>query len=526
MKNNYKNLLFGAVAAIMSIGTAAAQCTFTTPYSSSTISNYTGCSTGTLTSAIYAGEYRPITFNSLGVYVFNCTGGVGNYLTFTDATNTVIKHGLPPLTVTVTTAGIYRMHVAASAACGTEALGRTLSYAMYTPTVTGTGASRCGAGSANLTATGSAPIYWYATPTSTNHIAVGSPYTTPTVAANTTYYAAANYAEGDLNTGMLAGNGSNGNMFDVIAKNNIRMTGVDMNINGTGTHTVEVWYRTGTFVSFESANTGWTNVFTGTVSSLGTGSFTPVNFTTQFNVAATSTIGMYVTINGGPGYTNYTNGTAVGNLLAQNGDIRVNEGKGGGYFGVTISTRNYNGVIKYNKAGCVSPRVPVTLTVNPTPTVNVATTNTVLCLGNTATLTASGAATYTWSGIGAAQSIVVSPSVNTTYSVTATSSAGCTGSASFTQTVSACTGVESLLAENGSVSVYPNPNNGVFYVNIGYVTNNSYIEVYDALGNLVIKQLLTANENKVNTGEVASGVYFYKVVNGNDLLRHGKLIKE
>lgn len=52
------------------------------------------------------------------------------------------------------------------------------------------------------------------------------------------------------------------------------------------------------------------------------------------------------------------------------------------------------------------------------PTVNVTSSSSVVCLGNTATLTANGAATYTWSTGSTNTAIIAAPFVSTTYSVT------------------------------------------------------------------------------------------------------------
>ncbi|WP_317899977.1 T9SS type A sorting domain-containing protein [Aurantibacillus circumpalustris] len=51
------------------------------------------------------------------------------------------------------------------------------------------------------------------------------------------------------------------------------------------------------------------------------------------------------------------------------------------------------------------------------PTITISTTSSLVCLGNTATLTANGATTYTWSTISTNTSIVISPFVSTTYAV-------------------------------------------------------------------------------------------------------------
>jgi gliding motility-associated-like protein len=84
--------------------------------------------------------------------------------------------------------------------------------------------------------------------------------------------------------------------------------------------------------------------------------------------------------------------------------------------------------------GCTGSAT-VTVNVNPTPiiTANPST----ICAGDNSTLTGSGASTYIWNPGGlTGESIIVSPTVTTSYSVIGTSAAGCTGSATVTVTVS------------------------------------------------------------------------------------------
>ncbi|MDT8411092.1 MAG: gliding motility-associated C-terminal domain-containing protein [Vicingaceae bacterium] len=65
------------------------------------------------------------------------------------------------------------------------------------------------------------------------------------------------------------------------------------------------------------------------------------------------------------------------------------------------------------------------ITVNPLPTV-IASNDTTICNGSSATITASGASTYAWdNGIGAGQSHTVTPTSTTTYTVTGTDANGC-----------------------------------------------------------------------------------------------------
>ncbi len=111
-----------------------------------------------------------------------------------------------------------------------------------------------------------------------------------------------------------------------------------------------------------------------------------------------------------------------------------------------------------------------TVTVNTTPTVSTGTLSGI-CSGQTATLTASGASTYTWNPGGlSGSSVTVSPVSNQTYTVLGTSVAGCTNTASAllnvttTPTVSAisatiCTGGTATLTASGATSYTWNPGN-------------------------------------------------------------------
>lgn len=92
-----------------------------------------------------------------------------------------------------------------------------------------------------------------------------------------------------------------------------------------------------------------------------------------------------------------------------------------------------------------------TLTVNAIPNVNASVTPTTLCTGTSATLSANGATTYTWQpGNLTGNSIVVSPSVNTTYSVIG-SNGSCNDSSSVLLTVNATPTVTATLNSSGCI---------------------------------------------------------------------------
>ncbi|MEY5001478.1 MAG: hypothetical protein RLZZ211_1514 [Bacteroidota bacterium] len=173
--------------------------------------------------------------------------------------------------------------------------------------------------------------------------------------------------------------------------------------------------------------------------------------------------------------------------------------------------------------GGATSTVSQTITVNPTPTVNAGVDQNI-CSGSTATLTATGAATYSWTN-SVQNGVAFTPIATTTYTVTGTDANGCTATDAVTvtlvptPTISAtnttiCAGQSTTLTAastgsgtpcastglNGSlttglVSFWPfcgNANdasgngnngtiNGINYVNDRFNNPNSSIEITDGL---------------------------------------------
>ena len=176
--------------------------------------------------------------------------------------------------------------------------------------------------------------------------------------------------------------------------------------------------------------------------------------------------------------------------------------------------------------GCVKTG-SVNVNVNPKPNVTISTTNSVICDGNTVVLTASTSATsYTWNTGATTASISITPTVATNYMVNVTDANGCTGNASILIIVNPCTGIE----ENqnfASINIYPNPNNGIVNVTLtSALAQNSTLEIYDAIGKLVVKQALTSELNTINISDLNNGMYMFKVINNTKTVKFGKIIKQ
>ncbi|MBL7901315.1 MAG: SBBP repeat-containing protein [Bacteroidia bacterium] len=75
--------------------------------------------------------------------------------------------------------------------------------------------------------------------------------------------------------------------------------------------------------------------------------------------------------------------------------------------------------------GCTTSAVQ-SISVNTTPVINITPSSTLLCSGQSATLTGSGASTYTWTGGPNTAAYVVSPTLTITYTLTASAANSCT----------------------------------------------------------------------------------------------------
>lgn len=174
---------------------------------------------------------------------------------------------------------------------------------------------------------------------------------------------------------------------------------------------------------------------------------------------------------------------------------------------VTPSATTIYTVTSTYTTGCTDTK-SVSVTVNAKPIISINSPS--ICVGQSATLTASGATTYTWNTNSNSASIVVSPSVTTNYTVNGTNTNGCSNTKSITVTVNACTGINEAQLPN-ELSVYPNPTKD----NITVVSNSNFIgktySITDQLGKLITNGKLTSENVKISLSSFPNGLYFVKI---------------
>ena len=181
-----------------------------------------------------------------------------------------------------------------------------------------------------------------------------------------------------------------------------------------------------------------------------------------------------------------------------------------------ISNSSYT-VLGISTQGCLSNMATSTVNVNKLPIMVSGTSNSIICgplFQDSATLTASGATSYTWSNGSNASSIVVSPSLTTTYSITGTDANGCSNTAFITQSVSACTSLSKITATSNLLIIYPNPANDLLNI-ITSVNPDELvsIQIINNLGQVLYQSEIHGNESNIPVNQLANGIYYVQLIN-------------
>jgi N-acetylneuraminic acid mutarotase len=154
--------------------------------------------------------------------------------------------------------------------------------------------------------------------------------------------------------------------------------------------------------------------------------------------------------------------------------------------------------------------------INP-PTIYITSNDSVLCIGESAVLSALGSNNFTWDNGPSTYSIAVTPTATSTYTVYTQDNTGCFYRATFTQTVSACAATAEHMTE--VPALFPNPCDGKISIRTaGY----SHITIYDLSGRLVSDSEISGTLSTIVI-EVPSGLYYYTLTGENKLPSGGKL---
>lgn len=177
-------------------------------------------------------------------------------------------------------------------------------------------------------------------------------------------------------------------------------------------------------------------------------------------------------------------------------------------------------------SGCIKKLpVPVYQNIVP-PTLSVSSTPSMICIGQTGTLTASGSATnYTWSTGSNNASIVVTPTAATNYSVSNTNTAnGCTKTT--VMLVGSCLGLHQTGADNIKMVAYPNPSHGKFTIHLNNEMKNGELQIINCIGQTVFTSRVMEGNNAIDLSSLAKGLYHGVLVENKQAVNIVRLVIE
>ena len=86
--------------------------------------------------------------------------------------------------------------------------------------------------------------------------------------------------------------------------------------------------------------------------------------------------------------------------------------------------------------------------------------------------------------------------------------------------------IPSSSAADQAIRMFPNPSDGAVFISLPAVSENTNLEVYNALGELIVKQPATATNIALDLKNKPSGIYFIHVNNKDSRIYTTKFIKQ
>ena len=89
-----------------------------------------------------------------------------------------------------------------------------------------------------------------------------------------------------------------------------------------------------------------------------------------------------------------------------------------------------------------------------------------------------------------------------------------------------CAGIHELSQNSKNISVYPNPNKGVFNLDVVEEIESAELILFNSLGQIVFEQKIIKGLNRINTKDLAKGLYNCRLISKQQKIEIGKLVIE
>lgn len=387
-------------------------------------------------------------------------------------------------TVSFANAGTYTISLIAKNTTGSSTSTQTLTI-NATPNVAVNSATICSGNAASLTATGATNYAW------SNSATTAAVSVSP---ASTTSYTVTGTSNGCTNSKVAT---VTVKATPVLNVNNASVCNGSPAVISASGATTYLWNTSATTSSISvspSSNTNYT--VTGTTNGCSSTKVVTVTINSTPTVAvthATVCAGSPAVLSAsGAGNYSWSNSATTGSISVS-----------------PSSTTSYT-VTGFN-GSCQDVKV-ATVTVNALPSVALAVSATVVCINESA-LTLSGTpagGTYSGTGVsGSSFNPATSGAGTFTVNYAYTDANSCANSAQKTVSVSLCTGIEEV--EQAGFVIYPNPTSGIFTIGLSSAMENVNLEVFDAIGKLVVQKTDVTSGTAVSLESFAKGIYTVRI---------------
>ena len=183
-----------------------------------------------------------------------------------------------------------------------------------------------------------------------------------------------------------------------------------------------------------------------------------------------------------------------------------------------VSTSSY--ILFGTNGGVCTSTLAVQVYVEPLPVLSIQGPS-LICIGETHTLTAQGATQYSWNAVSGGSTYVLTPSVPSTLTLIGSSPLGCTDSTQFSFEMSPCTDIKEL--KNSTIRFYPNPVNQE--LNLEH-SDYCVIKVFNSIGQeIFLPQFSLPTKTRIYFNTCSVGMYWILVKNRSETI-YFRIVKE
>ena len=323
---------------------------------------------------------------------------------------------------------------------------------------------------------------------------------------------------GKLETNSIATINYNGNMFNLVAKEDITINNFEIRIASLGMNPYNIYTKTGKYQGYENTSSAWSLLTNDSVNVSNAEDFVSLSFP-SISMNSGDTLGVYIQMQGWAYQLRYASVSQPMSYLGP--QLEYYSGAGISYnFGNVYPNRVINLKVNYeygfNPLGeCPSPKMPVIITISK-ETLDLGMDSTISIFGDTI-YAPNGFTNHIWVNINNGDTVsnldyaIIDSSMmdqnnKVELACYANDKWGCDQSDT---TVFTLLNIDPSDFVASNIKIYPNPTNNIIHIESS--VNIGHISIYDNMGRLVKEGFSIVKTISIQLGDLPNGLYFLSV---------------